>query len=51
MEVEVPRLLGTEIAWAVMGPKRKRVKRMYYLFKRKFQKNGPRLLNYLSNEL
>ena len=42
MEVEVPRLLGTEIAWAVMGPKRNRLKQMYYLFKRKFVKNGPR---------
>jgi len=42
MEVEVPRLLGTKIAWAVMGPKRNRLKQMYYLFKRKFLKNGPR---------
>ena len=38
MEVEVPRLLGTEIAWAVMGPKRNRLKQMYYLFKRQFEK-------------
>ena len=32
MEVEVLRLLGTEIAWAVMGPKRNRLLQMYYLF-------------------
>jgi len=42
MEVEVPRLLSTEIAWAVMGPKRNRLKQMYYLFKQKLEKNVPR---------
>ena len=32
MEVEVPRLLGTEITWADMGTKRNRLKLKFYLF-------------------
>ena len=51
MEVEVLRLLGTEIAWAVMGTKRNRLKQKFYLFLGKFQKNVPRKWNILSNEL
>ena len=32
MEVEVPRLLGTDITWALMGIKRNRLKQQFYLF-------------------
>jgi len=51
MEVEVPRLLGIAITWALIGTKRNRLKQKIYLFSGKFQKNISRKWNSLSNEL
>ena len=51
MEVEVPRLLGTDITWALIGTKRNWLKQKFYQFLGKFPKNVPRKWNSLSNEL